>query len=477
MAGHSSWRLLGAALAVLGTTAAAASARGIAGDPYVASGAPLTESSMSAGALFGLSGAISGDGGTVIVGAPSDGSSGSAYVFVPAGSGWSQQAILSDGALPAQAYFGDAVAISDNGGTALVGAPNAGAVLVFERAGTSWSQTATISAPASITGFGASVALSADGATALIGDNGASGASNLTTAVVYHFSGGSWHEAQVLTPAGESSNGSTFNAAAVALSADASTAIVGNAANGGGEGAAWVFVQSGGGWVAQGGALAGSGATGTGGFGGAVALSADGDIAAIGAPFDDCNDGAAYVFGRSGSNWTQQSAKLTSIGLLGACGVGGPTFGLGAALSANGQTAFFGGGDPVLYTASGSTWTQFQAGFDGGGATSLSDDGSTALATCAGCEDGAGEAYVYSLTAAAPLPAPEPLELHVSPGAPIGGLRAHASAAHLSVAFRASVASLARVEVLRQEGGVEVDGNCVAAAAGGGSPCKRLVPV
>jgi hypothetical protein len=131
----------------------------------------------------------------------------------------------------------------------------------------------------------------------------------------------------------------------------------------------------------------------------------------------------------------------------------------------------------VLYTASGSTWTQFQAGFDGGGATSLSNDGSTALATCAGCDDGAGEAYVYSLTAAAPLPAPEPLELHVSPGAPIGGLRAHASAAHLSVAFRASVASLARVEVLRQETGVEVDGDCVAAAAGGGSPCKRLVPV
>jgi hypothetical protein len=466
-----------AALAALALAGGGAGARPIGGDPYVESGSPLVASSMSATGLFGFSGAISGDAGTVIVGAPKDGTSGSAYVFVPAGSGWSQQAVLTDATLPAQAYLGDAVAISDNGGTALVGAPNAGQVLVFDRSGTTWALQSAISAPATITGFGASVALSGDGATALIGDNGSTGSSNVTTAVVYHFSGGSWSEVQVLSPSGETSNGTTFNAAAVALSADAGTALVGNAADNSGAGAAWVFVQSGGAWVQQGAALGGSAPTGPAGFGGATALSSNGDVAAIGAPFDACNDGAAYLFARSGTTWTQQSAKLTSIGLLGACGVGGPTFGLGAALSANGDTAFFGGGDPVAFDQAGGTWTQYQAGFNGGGATSLSDDGNTALSTCAGCNAGAGQAYVYSFTAAAALPAPEPMAMAVTPAAPIGGLRAHVSAAHLTVSFSVAVKALARVEVLRSERGVALGGDCISPSAGSGAACKRLVPV
>ncbi len=82
----------------------------------------LTASDGAAGDMFGVSVAISGD--TAVVGAYHDddngADSGSAYVFVRSGSGWTQQAKLtaSDGA--AGDLFGVSVAIS--GDTAVVGA-------------------------------------------------------------------------------------------------------------------------------------------------------------------------------------------------------------------------------------------------------------------------------------------------------------------------------------------------------------------
>ena len=48
-----------------------------------------------------------------------------------------------------------------------------------------------------------------------------------------------------------------------------------------------------------------------------VALSADGNTALIGGPGDNCDVGAAWVFTRSGSTWTQQGTKLTGSGEIG----------------------------------------------------------------------------------------------------------------------------------------------------------------
>ena len=42
-----------------------------------------------------------------------------------------------------------------------------------------------------------------------------------------------------------------------------------------------------------------------------MALSADGNTALIGGPYDHNEVGAAWVFTRSGEEWTQQGAKLT----------------------------------------------------------------------------------------------------------------------------------------------------------------------
>ena len=89
----------------------------------------------------------------------------------------------------------------------------------------------------------------------------------------------------------------------VALSGD--TALVGTV-NGGGEpavGAAYVFVRSGSAWTQQ--AELTDGLVG-GQFGHSVAL--DGDTAVIGVPGDASDSpGSAYVFARSGGTWTQQA--------------------------------------------------------------------------------------------------------------------------------------------------------------------------
>jgi hypothetical protein len=82
--------------------------------------------------------------------------------------------------------------------------------------------------------------------------------------------------------------------------------------------------------------------------GSSVALSSDGNTAIIGGPGDDNTEprpsaganGAAWVFTRSGSTWTQQ-AKLVGTDLLGGFG---QAQGWSVALSADGNTAILGGG-------------------------------------------------------------------------------------------------------------------------------------
>ena len=64
-------------------------------------------------------------------------------------------------------------------------------------------------------------------------------------------------------------------------------------------------------WTQQGPKLTGKEETGAGQFGWSVALSEKGEYAVIGGPSDNEYAGAAWVFTRSGTTWTQQGPKLT----------------------------------------------------------------------------------------------------------------------------------------------------------------------
>jgi uncharacterized protein (TIGR03437 family) len=231
--------------------------------------------------------ALSGDGNTAIVGAPSDdGGRGAVWVYVRSGGVWTQQGSkLVVGGLGGSAGQGDSVALSGDGNTALVGMIGSGA-LVYTRSGGVWTQQGGTLIPSQTAGNasqGGSVALSTDGNTAIVGASGLG-------AYVYTRAAGVWTQQNSIVGAGGDS---------VALSGDGNTALVGGPGDHGSAGAVWVYARNGGVWTQQGGRLVGTGAwlsQGSQGF--SLGLSTDGNTALVGGPGDDSNNyvGAAWVF-------------------------------------------------------------------------------------------------------------------------------------------------------------------------------------
>jgi hypothetical protein len=293
---------------------------------------------------LGFALALSGDGNTLAVGAPSEASAatgidgnqaddsaydaGAVYVFVrdPLTNAWTQQAYVKASNTDAGDAFGWSVALSADGSTLAVGAVGedgsapgiggnqadnltygAGAVYVLVRNGAgAWSQQAYVKAhvPGVDDSFGADVALSSDGNTLAVGaygeDGSASGIDGLVDDSAYH------------------------------------------------AGAAYVFVRSGAGVWSQQAYIKASNPDINDEFGRAVALASDGNTLAVGAigeasnatgiggnQADDSlyNAGAVYVLVRSDAGvWSQQAyVKASNTG-------GGDRFGQGVALSGDGHT-------------------------------------------------------------------------------------------------------------------------------------------
>ncbi len=316
-----------------------------------------------------MSVALSADGNTALIGAPGDNGGlfgkGAAWVFTRSDGIWTQQGEKLVGDCTSScanegtgeidnAWFGYNVALSADGNTALIGGFRDndwyGAAWVFSRSGSTWAQQGeklvgdcTGGCAHEGTGetgegmFGTMVALSADGNTALIGawndDNEHPGNDHYSgegAAWVFTRSGGAWAQ-QGEKLVGDCTGGCAHEgtgetgegkfATSVALSGDGDTAMVGGWDDDNSKGAAWVFTRSDGVWTQQGEKLVGdctgscanegTGETGEGRFGVTVALSADGDTALIGGLDDNGTRGAAWLFTRSGSTWTQQGEKFT----------------------------------------------------------------------------------------------------------------------------------------------------------------------
>jgi len=273
----------------------------------------LNASDAAEGDYFGSSVSLSGD--TVIIGARGDNDPGtdigSAYIFVRSGGTWTQQQKLtaSDGAVGDE--FGYSVSLS--GDTVVIGARwdddaggNSGSAYVFVRSGGTWTQQQKLTANDAAGGdlFGYSVSLSGD--TAVIGaygDNDAGGDSG--SAYVFVRSGSTWTQQQKLT-ANDAAGGDLFGWSVSVLG---DTALIGAPRNddvGNNSGSAYVFVRSGGTWSQQQ-KLTASDGSGNDNFGHSVSVS--GNTVIIGARLDNDagnNSGSAYVFVRSGGTWSEQ---------------------------------------------------------------------------------------------------------------------------------------------------------------------------
>jgi hypothetical protein len=310
---------------------------------------------------FGFSVSLSPDGNIAVVGATSldsgtTTSNGAVYVFTRSAGVWTQQQKLTASDATNSAGLGYSVDISSDGLTILAGAEYensaTGSAYLYKYESGEWVEQRKFTASDAATGdrYGTSVSLSEDGNTAIIGawlentspnsDNGA--------AYVYTLSGTTWTEQKLLSP--DISSNDSFGAS-VSISADGLTAIVGSSSEGysesSGGGAAYIYTISGSTWTYQAKLTASDNALSD-FFGQAVAISADGNTALVGANAEDTspntNNGAAYVFTRSGATWTQQQKLLEPV----------PTdqnrYGASVAMSDDGLTFFVGGyyGDDTL---------------------------------------------------------------------------------------------------------------------------------
>jgi hypothetical protein len=276
--------------------------------------------------------------------------------------------------------FGDSVSLSSDGRTAIVGAYAAnrreGAAFVFTRSGGTYVEQAELTGIDGEFGeglFGREVALSADGNTALVGgleDKNKDGA-----AWVFTRSGSTWTQQGPKLVPNDAEGEDTFFGSSVVLSADGSVALIGGPYDANGTGAAWIFTRSGSTWSQQGGKLtAAMGESGVHYFGGNVALSADGETALIGGQHQLPEEGLGWVFTRSGETWSQQGAPLGGTGQVNNCAEGAA----GVALSADGNTAVIGkgadghcAGAVWTFARSGSTWTQQGEKLTGAGGVGL----------------------------------------------------------------------------------------------------------
>lgn len=279
-------------------------------------------------------------------------------------------------------YYDDnpiySVAISGDGATVVVGGTGDGAARVFERSAGAWSQQASLPLPSDAVGpswDAFSAAISADGNTVLVGDPGDDGLTG--AAWVYTRSGGAWAQ-QGPKLVGSGAVGFVYQGLSVAISADGNTAVVGGPWDIGGAGAAWVYTRSGGVWSQQ--------AKLVGAFSGpqpfqgtSVAVSADGNTVIVGGPNDAGGIGAAWVYTRSGGVWSHQQ-KLFGSGAVG----GWVGRGASVALSSDGNTAIVGGpwddefaGAAWVFTRSNGVWTQQGPKLVGTGAMGQARQGSS----------------------------------------------------------------------------------------------------
>ncbi|PKO12162.1 MAG: hypothetical protein CVU39_25490 [Chloroflexi bacterium HGW-Chloroflexi-10] len=358
---------------------------------------------------FGFANALSGDGLTAIIGAPSANlegvtDQGAAYIYTRSGPVWVPQArlVASDGL--AGDKFGYSVSISDDGNTAIVGAywatvganAHQGKAYIFTRTGTTWSEKQILTVAGAVDDwFGLSVAINGDGDLALIGAIGrdVNGKNNQGAAYTFSRSGDTWSY-QALLMASDGLAGDTFGRSAD-FSQDGTWVIIGTpGATVDGkamQGAAYIFTNPGSGWSQQKKLTTTAGAAHD-ELGISVSISNDGSIALVGAQGEEADMGRAYIFRRTASTWTQERQFTISGGLA------GDHVGFSTALSGDGRIALVGAygtdefgkqdkGMAYLFVKQNGSWSAktILSAADGaandqfGFSVALSADGNTAL--------------------------------------------------------------------------------------------------
>lgn len=258
-----------------------------------------------------------------------------------------------------------------------------------------------------------SVDLDGSGTLAVVGAAG-NADKYLGVATVFARDGaGAWANCSTLGGAGVVAAGSSFGKS-LALSADATTLLVGAPGRSPyeGNGTAWVYASSGGGgcssWSLAQVLLPDDGAVIGAAFGLTVALSADGSVALVSAPNEASNAGAVYLFTRTvaGGRFSQTGKWLGANegDRFGKLAIALSASGTVALIGAQGVAKFTGAATLMTTTAVGAAWTSTplvpvvpsSAGDSFGYSVALSADGTAALVGAPNAGATAGYAYAFA---------------------------------------------------------------------------------
>lgn len=360
-------------------------------DPTYSEIAQLSDSAAPAKSLLGVSTAVSDDGKVVVAGgcgldvslaSCSLTMNGAVYIFVEPGTGWANATqatavLTASDDIPSNPGdgFGSAVAISGDGMTIVVSAPDhqcqtinsatecMGEAYVFTATSES-SWTTTSSQAAILTASGGTIgdffadSIGIDGGGDIIVAHEFNPTSGIGHVNVYVRPGSAWKNANE-TAQLEPDDVAPFDnfGFGLGISPDGKTVAAGSFGGRSFEGEAYVFLEpsASGGWtsvsepIIESAKLLNSDANENGGFGYAAAVDSAGDTVVIGAAFESNNGGEAYVFVRPSNGW-QSGTPLNETTQLNATDlVDGAAFGQQLAISDNGSVILVGSDSGGVY--------------------------------------------------------------------------------------------------------------------------------
>lgn len=293
----------------------------------------------------------------------------------------------------AASSFGFSVSLSGN--RALVGSFNntTGAAYIFVFDGTTWIPEATLTAVDGATNdaFGSAVSLSGD--RALIGAPSDNGTARPGAAFVFAFDGTNWNEEAKLSP----TDGVTADYFGFSVSLEGSRALVGAFGQDRNTGAAYIFTRSATTWSQTATLKPPSAASGFG-----ISVSLSGKRALIGSPTGtDGVTGSGYIFAFDGARWNQ-TADLRAFD-------GEPEDNFGYAVALFGNRALIGApfdnrsaGSAYLFAYDGASWSLETHVFASDGAsddnfgTSVSLSGNRLLIGALGDDGFTGSAHLFA---------------------------------------------------------------------------------
>jgi len=267
------------------------------------------------------------------------------------------------------------VSISGDGNVVAIGDPGSFSVYIYKLINGSWGEDATLIGPQSGGQFGWSVDLSTDGTRIVVGDPFTETDTDPGNVYVYENTSDSWGALGThITGSAEELHGYS-----VAISGDGNTIALSAILNNTSyykAGYVKVYTYSEGSWQIMGNILYGSDVGER--FGYAIDLSSDGNILAVGTPYNDKNGGESgqvKVYTWNSVNWIQRGLDINGSTV-------GDFFGNSVALSDDGSNIIIGalyndelfndGGQVKVFQWTGTIWSQLGYNVNGEGASDFS---------------------------------------------------------------------------------------------------------